>query len=414
MLNKIIYPVIEKMDEQTDLQQKMLNEVMNLNNAINLTNDHLNHLVYVANDISSKQICGNGSCNNENNAKPVISANNTTISVIESEKSKFFWVTYTDANDNVSTSAHNAQSWFPDELKELCQMKDKYFLDIGANIGGVALYLAACGWKGFAIEASSKNVEVLRKSKELNNFEIHIEDVGVWNKSGEIYFVQNGPWGYVCLKPTEGAEKIVVKSIDDMYEKISSVIPRVDFIKMDIEGSEVAALEGMGMFLEKMRYPTIFAEANPWTLSLVCEYTNVDMIKAAEKYGYRVYAKHDGMWKIITENHFIDSICTDYLFVHPDNREPMIEVSNEVYPEKNKNEVIDFIKDYLLSYLKAINDRDLIIEWTTAICNTLRDFPQYQTKDIKKLLSQVLNKAEQEMPIIKKSLNWFVEKENFT
>lgn len=171
-----------------------------------------------------------------------------SVSLINSKERQFFWVSYAGASDGISATAHRADACFPGELTELCKEKDKYFLDIGANIGAISLYLAACGWKGACIEASQKNCAVLRKSIELNEFELSLFEVGIWEQPGKIYFHQLGPYGYISLEPVEGAEPIQVTSLDDLQEDLQNSLPRLDFIKMDIEGSEIAALSGGGIF----------------------------------------------------------------------------------------------------------------------------------------------------------------------
>ena len=70
-------------------------------------------------------------------------------------------------------------------------------MDLGANIGATSLSLAAHGWKGYAFEASARNASLLKKSAEINDFQIAVRQTAVYSKSGEIYFSQDGPWGLV-------------------------------------------------------------------------------------------------------------------------------------------------------------------------------------------------------------------------
>lgn len=64
-----------------------------------------------------------------------------------------------------------------------------------------------------------------------------------------------------------------------------SNIEKIDFIKLDIEGSEVAALRGGGAFLKNYNFSPVFCEINKWTLYLQNE-TPLSLILEFEKLGY--------------------------------------------------------------------------------------------------------------------------------
>ncbi|HEY2154550.1 MAG TPA: FkbM family methyltransferase, partial [Isosphaeraceae bacterium] len=63
---------------------------------------------------------------------------------------------------------------------------------------------------------------------------------------------------------------------------------RVDFLKMDVEGSEVAGLIGMANLLRRVDAPPILVESNGHTLEFLGE-TPRSLKAALEAYGYRVY-----------------------------------------------------------------------------------------------------------------------------
>ncbi len=63
---------------------------------------------------------------------------------------------------------------------------------------------------------------------------------------------------------------------------------RVDFIKMDVEGSEVAGLIGMSALLRRDDAPPIFVESNGHTLDLFGE-SPTSLKATLQAYGYRIY-----------------------------------------------------------------------------------------------------------------------------
>jgi len=157
----------------------------------------------------------------------------------------FYWVVDSYANDPISKNAKNSQICIDHNLFNLFK-EPGTFLDLGGNIGAFSLSFGAMGWKGFVFEASSKNVNLLNKSIHLNDFDITVIDKAIYDKTGKIYFGQHGPFGLIQNEMTQGIkwEEIRCMCLNDWYKQ-KEVPKKFDFIKMDIEGSEVAALRGM-------------------------------------------------------------------------------------------------------------------------------------------------------------------------
>ncbi|PLX83453.1 MAG: hypothetical protein C0616_00300 [Desulfuromonas sp.] len=123
-------------------------------------------------------------------------------------------------------------------------------IDGGACYGDSALYFAhKAGLTGqvYSFEFLPENVHVFEQNMELNpklRRCIKRIDHPLWSCSGVELFVEgNGPGTRVCPdseSPT--ARKVTTMSIDDLVRR--ERLEKVDFIKMDIEGSELAALKG--------------------------------------------------------------------------------------------------------------------------------------------------------------------------
>lgn len=134
--------------------------------------------------------------------------------------------------------------------------------DVGANIGYVSLLLAKRageGGKVFSFEPLPKNQERLQKNLDLNpNYQVRLISKAVADKSGRISFLvhDSGGMGKVegSLGKDRGYEQSITVdaiSIDDFVYKDKK--PEPDLIKLDIEGGEVLALQGMQRLLKEKR-----------------------------------------------------------------------------------------------------------------------------------------------------------------
>jgi len=141
--------------------------------------------------------------------------------------------------------------------------------DVGANIGYFSLLLAnsvGSSGKVFAFEAMPENIGRLNSNLKLNmsGSRVNVFPGAVLNKSKVVQFLI-GPSG--AMGKVEGSigrvdlhEKSIEVtgiSLDDFVYRDGN--PPPDVIKMDIEGGEVLAIEGMTNLLEEMP-PLIFIE----------------------------------------------------------------------------------------------------------------------------------------------------------
>ena len=125
-------------------------------------------------------------------------------------------------------------------------------IDGGACWGDTALYFAdLVGSEGRvrSFEFESNNVKRLRANLALNGElaeRIEIDERALWDRDGEVLdLTPFGPAAPTLREPTaDSAAALSVPSaaIDGLVA--SGALPRVDFIKLDIEGAELAALRG--------------------------------------------------------------------------------------------------------------------------------------------------------------------------
>jgi FkbM family methyltransferase len=146
-------------------------------------------------------------------------------------------------------------------------------IDCGSCYGDTSLYFATkVGPTGKVVgfEFIPDNLEILRQNLELNpkySSNIEIIERPVWETSEKIlYVLNNGPGSQVSERPlVHGATEVRTLSIDDVVRDRN--LPRVDFIKMDIEGAELSALKGALDTLNRFK-PTlavcVYHKPNDW------------------------------------------------------------------------------------------------------------------------------------------------------
>jgi FkbM family methyltransferase len=136
----------------------------------------------------------------------------------------------------------------PENIIEV--MEGDIVIDAGACYGDTALnfaYKAGKNGKVFSFEFMPENLTVLKKNMELNSElakRITLVERPLWSISDKTLFVEGrGPSTRVVTSSRDPAAKeIRTLSIDDLV--YNENLDRIDFIKMDIEGAELEALNG--------------------------------------------------------------------------------------------------------------------------------------------------------------------------
>lgn len=147
-----------------------------------------------------------------------------------------------------------------------------YVLDIGANIGCTSILFGDLARHVFSFEASPSTYQYLKANiaqSGLGNIETF--NIGLGSERGEstlTYAPDNRSGGFVSDHTQASAghivEKIVIEPADELVRTLS--IPRVDFIKLDVEGFEGQVIKGAQQLLS-MNRPTVVLELNHWCLN---------------------------------------------------------------------------------------------------------------------------------------------------
>lgn len=178
----------------------------------------------------------------------------------------------------------------------------KNFIDCGAFQGDtLAGFLEQMDtgedYHYYAFEADRENYEILKKFCEERKLDwVRPINLGVWDKKGQLYFQGGQTTGEVSGKVVEDSvaqgDAIQVDSLDAVLGQVE-----IDFIKMDIEGAEIRALQGARGCIER-NVPILAISAyhelnHLWEVPL--------LIKEMNK-NYDVYFGHH-MWNMA------DTVC---------------------------------------------------------------------------------------------------------
>lgn len=167
--------------------------------------------------------------------------------------------------------------WFP-ELPESMETTGIYLdraglgagqtvLDLGAYAGGATYHFSrAVGLDGrvFAFEPDPTSFECLVKNIALHELANVVPlRLGVWSESGRVAFQAEGNMGSAVVeaadRSSDSRQWIDVVSLTDFCRE--RAIERVDFVKMDVEGSEAPILGASGDFIRRYR-PSMIIEVH--------------------------------------------------------------------------------------------------------------------------------------------------------
>jgi len=141
--------------------------------------------------------------------------------------------------------------------------KNNLYIDIGGHIGTTALPYSRLFKEVLVYEPNKKNYNYLINNIKRNNIKnVNAKNYGIFNKSMKAKIVKHGSnSGCYYIKETDdnnllNNDEINVVKLDD--EKIET---KVDFIKIDTEGSELFVLKGAIELIKKNK-PLIQIETN--------------------------------------------------------------------------------------------------------------------------------------------------------
>lgn len=181
---------------------------------------------------------------------------------------------------------------------EICVMPGDYVVDAGGCWGDTALYFA---WKTgptgrvYSWEFVPSNLQLFRENLALNpeySQRVELVEAPVWSTSGQtLYFSDMGPGSRVSFTASpKTTGQVQTLTIDDMVKQRN--LPRVDFIKMDIEGAEMNALRGAEETLRRFRPKLAISVYHN-----LQDFVDVPAYLDGLGVGYRFYLKHATIYR---------------------------------------------------------------------------------------------------------------------
>ncbi len=189
-------------------------------------------------------------------------------------------------------------------------------VDIGSNIGYYVLIesrLVGLTGRVIAIEPVQENIRVLNDNLALNNIRnVSVVHAAITDRDGDvdIFMSQHSNWHSVLAGWGKSLGKVSVpgRTLDSL---IGEMGVSVNLIRMDIEGAETLAVNGMVRTLEKFR-PLLSIEVHP---GIVGRQRTIEMLNRLKALGYDteyvVDRERDSPWN--KNRHGVRSMSIDLL-----------------------------------------------------------------------------------------------------
>ncbi|MBS1745660.1 MAG: FkbM family methyltransferase [Bacteroidetes bacterium] len=179
---------------------------------------------------------------------------------------------------------------YKSEIIEISAMNGDIVIDAGGCWGDTALYFAErVGESGkvYSFEFIPDNLSIFKKNCDLNpGLKPRIKTISkpLWNESGKkVFYNNNGPASIVTFNDFDDADgETETITIDDFIS--ANNIQRIDFIKMDIEGSELYALAGAKETIRKYKPKLAISIYHSWD-----DFVNIPQWIIDLNLGYKIY-----------------------------------------------------------------------------------------------------------------------------
>ncbi len=230
-------------------------------------------------------------------------------------KKKELVITYDqDEKSPVSYHLDNDQLWALDtiSLAKIFLRSHSNVLDVGSHIGSFSLLASTYTDANIiCIEPEPKNFELLRINIDQNNVKnAQLHNLAASNTSGSVQFCSNGPSSHLSFDGcTEASVSVPAATIDSLN------VGPIDFIKIDVEGHELATFAGMENVIKNWTPPIIF-EANLFTLKWFDKTPNDIIDYLQTKFGYFTFLIYNKLIPINQYEPFPTGVA-DCIAIHP-------------------------------------------------------------------------------------------------
>lgn len=161
-----------------------------------------------------------------------------------------------------------------DEILKILQQRNSelnLFIDIGAHIGHWTTYIGREFAKVLAIEPSPENFPRLVEKCEQFANKCILVNKAVYNRPCKLrmkkhHSLSKDPYyqGMRCYLNDKGEYLVIADTLENIVLEIGLSNEKIDLIKMDIEGFEPVAFEGMFRLVKKHKPLMVFEIENRW------------------------------------------------------------------------------------------------------------------------------------------------------
>jgi len=229
-------------------------------------------------------------------------------------------------NDGLALSIFKTYEPSQTQIVKNYVKKGDRVIDVGAHVGYYTLLLSQLvgnTGKVYAFEPDPKNFELLKKNIEVNSFKnIELIQKAVSNKTGIIKLYlgdQDRATNRIYdaqLNDTKKSIEIKTISLDEYIKD-----KKIDFIKIDVEGSELGVIEGMKSIFQNNKQIKIIIEFFPFLIEKSGNKPK-EILKELENLNFEMfeilYKKSNEKIDIdnyLKKNDIIDKKCTNLLCI---------------------------------------------------------------------------------------------------
>jgi FkbM family methyltransferase len=194
------------------------------------------------------------------------------------------------AGDQLGPDPHEQDLW---PILEGLLPEGGVFLDVGAHVGHWSLRLASKASRVIAVEANPVTASTLRRNIAMNDLggKISVNEIAAWDEGAMLRLedpynqVAGGSTRVLPLRdgPLNGDGVVMAARLDEVLASVD----RLDLVKLDVEGADIHAIDGMAGLLERYR-PALFVELH----DIYGYYTRAELEACLERVGYAWEVAH--------------------------------------------------------------------------------------------------------------------------
>lgn len=160
--------------------------------------------------------------------------------------------------------------------------------DVGAHIGLFSLFAARRAIHVHAFEPAPVNVAYLRRNVEANQLSnVTITQAAVSDKAGELtfYLMPGHTMGHSAFRSSWTSEALTVPAVT-LDEAFAG--KQLDFVKIDVDGHEMAVLAGMIKTLKRPNLQLVIELSNA-SITREAGYEPVEQLELLASYGFQFH-----------------------------------------------------------------------------------------------------------------------------